>query len=53
MMKRFGSFEIEIKMQWQLMEVLRRQVPIEGQKQLIIDTVASDEDVQFLWALIS
>lgn len=45
--------EIEIKMQWHLMEVLRRQVPIEGQKQLIIDTVASDEDVQFLWALIS
>ena len=44
--------EIEIKMQWHLMEVLRRQVPIEDQKQLIIDTVASDEDVQFLWALI-
>ena len=33
--------EIEIKMQWQLMEVLRRQVPIEGQKQLIIDTYSS------------
>ena len=44
--------EIEIKMQWHLMEVLR-QVPIEGQKQLIIDTVASEENMQFLWALIS
>lgn len=45
--------EIEIKMQWHLMEVLSRSVAIPGQKQLIIDTVASDDDVQFLWALLS
>lgn len=45
--------EIEIKMQWHLMEVLSRSVAIPGQNQLIIDTVASDDDVPFLLALLS
>ena len=44
--------EIEIKMQRHLLEVLR-SVSTSGQRQLIVDTVASDDDVQFLWALIS
>ena len=45
--------EIEIKMVWHLTVVLSRQVAVPGQKDLIINTVGNDEDVQFLWALLS
>ena len=45
--------EVEVKMQSILMAVLKRSVAASGQKQVIIDTVASDDDVQFFWALLT
>ena len=42
-----------MKMQSILMAVLKRSVAVSGQKQVIIDTVASDDDVQFFWSLLT
>ena len=45
--------EIEIKVQWHLMEVLKRSVSASSTRQVIVDAVASDDNVQFLGVLVS
>lgn len=45
--------EIEIKVQWHLMEVLKRSASASSTRQVIVDAVASDDNVQFFWVLVS
>ena len=45
--------EIEMKMQRKLLSMLQSSLPLPGKRELVIDAVASDDDVQFLWVLLS
>ena len=45
--------EIEMKMQKQLLSILESSLSLPGKRELVIDAVAGDDDVQFLWVLLS
>ena len=44
---------IEMRMQNQLRAMLNSPLSLPGKREIIIDSVASDDDVQFLWVLLS
>ena len=45
--------EIEMKMQKKLLSVLESSLSLPGKRELIVDAVTADDDVQFLWVLVS
>ena len=45
--------EIEMKMQKQLLSILESSLSLLGKRELVIDAAAGDDDVQFLWVLLS
>lgn len=45
--------EIEVKMQKHLLSTLKSSLSTSGKREFIVNTVASDQDVQFVWSLLS
>lgn len=45
--------EIEIKIQKKLLSILESTLSLPSKRELVIDAVASDDDVQFHWVLLS